>query len=86
MEIIPEDVTNIGRIDLTLKIGDNIYIFEFKMKDNQNPLQQIREKNYYVKYQGEQNQQTNQQKNIYLVGVEFDEEERNIASFEWEKI
>jgi 16S rRNA U516 pseudouridylate synthase RsuA-like enzyme len=53
------------------------------MKDNKNPLQQIREKEYYVKYQ---NQQTNQQKNIYLIGVEFDETERNITKFEWEKI
>jgi hypothetical protein len=49
------------------------------MKDNKNPLQQIQEKRYYVKYQKEQ-------KNIYLVGVEFDEEKRNIASFEWEKL
>jgi hypothetical protein len=79
LEIIAEDVTNRGRIDLTLKIGDNIYIFEFKIKDNKNPLQQIREKKYYVKYQEEQ-------KNIYLVGVEFDEEERNIKEFKWEKL
>ena len=57
-----------------------------KMKDNKNPLEQIREKKYYVKYQGKQNQQTNQQKNIYLVGVEFDENERNITNFEWEKV
>jgi hypothetical protein len=79
LEIIPEDVTNIGRIDLTLKIGENIYIFEFKMKDNNNPLEQIKQREYYVKYQKEQ-------KNIYLVGVEFDEEERNIAKFEWEEL
>ena len=81
LEIIPEDVTNVGRIDLTLKIGENIYIFEFKMKDNQNPLKQIHKKRYYVKYQEQL-----QQKNIYLIGVEFDEEKRNINKFEWEKV
>jgi hypothetical protein len=55
------------------------------MKDNQNPLEQIHKKRYYVKYQEKQNQQI-PHKNIYLVGVEFDETERNITSFEWEKI
>jgi CII-binding regulator of phage lambda lysogenization HflD len=79
LEIIAEDVTNKGRIDLTIKIENNIYIFEFKMKDNKDPLQQIKDREYYVKYQKEQ-------KDIYLIGVEFDEEKRNIDKFEWEKL
>ncbi len=79
LDIIAEDVTNRGRIDLTIKIENNIYILEFKMKDNKDPLQQIKVREYYVKYQ-------NEQKNIYLVGIEFDEEKRNIDKFEWEKI
>jgi hypothetical protein len=49
------------------------------MKDNKDPLQQIKDRRYYVKYQ-----QT--QKNIYLIGVEFDETKRNIDKFEWEKL
>ena len=44
LEIIPENVINIGQIDFTLKAGENIYIFEFKIT-NQDPLQQIKTKN-----------------------------------------
>jgi hypothetical protein len=78
LDIIAEDVTNRGRIDLTLKIGDNIYIFEFKVTE-EDPLKQIKEKRYFEKY-------LNEDKNIYLVGVTFDENERNIKEFKWEKI
>ena len=77
LEIIPEDVTNIGRIDLTLKAGENIYIFEFKTT-NQDPLQQIKTKKYYEKY-------LNENKNIYLIGIIFNEEQRNIEKFKWEQ-
>ena len=77
LEIIPEDVTNAGRIDLTIKMNDKIYIVEFKLKDKNNPLQQIKEKKYYQKYQA---------LSIYLIGIEFDTKTKNITSFEWEKI
>jgi len=43
------------------------------------PLQQIREKGYSEKYVGSQNQ-------IYLVGIIFNKNNRNISSFEWEKV
>jgi hypothetical protein len=78
LEIIPEDVTNRGRIDLTLKIANNIYILEFKVT-NEDPLKQIKEKKYYEKY-------LNEGKDIYLIGITFDEKERNITKFEWERI
>jgi ATP-dependent exoDNAse (exonuclease V) beta subunit len=80
IHIIGEDVTNRGRIDLTLFVEDKIYIVEFKMSSNtQPPLAQIQEKKYYQKYQ-------NQNKEIYLVGIVFDEKEKNIDNFIWEKI
>ncbi|SFV70662.1 protein of unknown function DUF1703 [hydrothermal vent metagenome] len=80
IKIIGEDVTNYGRIDITLFVEDTIYIVEFKMKENKmNALKQIKEKKYYEKY-------LYQNKQIYLVGVEFDEEIKNISSFEWEKV
>ena len=78
LNIIAEDVTNSGRIDLTIIIKENIYIFEFKTI-NEDPLKQIKEKRYYDKY-------LNQNKNIYLVGISFDEEKRNISKFEWERV
>jgi len=83
--IVAEDVTNSGRIDLTLLLKEQIYILEFKLssfkdkKTNNTALEQIKEKNYAKKYQ-------NQNKPIYLVGIEFDEDEKNISSFEWERV
>jgi hypothetical protein len=86
LHIIAEDVTSIGRIDLTIIINDKIYIIEFKMKSDKNPLTQIKEKRYYEKYQSPITNDQYTNKEIYLIGIEFDEEIRNISSFEWEKI
>ena len=77
LDIIAEDVTNLGRIDLTIKINNNIYIIEFKV-DEKDALKQIKEKNYTQKY-------LNEDKNIYLLGIEFSKEDKNISKFEWEK-
>lgn len=79
MNVIPEDTTNKGRIDLTITTDTNIFIFEFKMKINpKNALEQIKEKKYSEKY-------LNQNKEIFLIGIEFDENEKNISKFECEK-
>jgi hypothetical protein len=75
VEIIPEDVTNKGRIDLTLKVENKTYLFEFKVID-ENPLEQIKKMKYHEKYDGER----------YLVGIVFDPKERNGSRFEWEKV
>jgi hypothetical protein len=78
IKIIGEDVTNHGRIDLTMFVEDKIYIVEFKMKDNKtDALTQIKEKNYAQKY-------ISQKKEIYIVGMEFDEDEKNLSCFEYE--
>ncbi len=78
LDITGEDVTNKGRIDLTIKINDLIYILEFKV-GKEDALKQIKEKNYAQKYLKEE-------KTIYLVGINFDEKEKNISRFAWEKI
>ncbi|MEA1955372.1 MAG: ATP-binding protein [Campylobacterota bacterium] len=81
IRIIGEDVTNKGRIDLTCFIEDKIYIIEFKVdaKKEGEALEQIKNKKYTQKYltQGDE---------IYLVGIEFNSDERNIGFFEWESI
>ena len=77
LDIIGEDVTNRGRIDLTVKIDGKIYIVEFKV-GKENALEQIKQRGYASKYM-------NESKDIYLVGINFDEEKRNIAGFEWER-
>ncbi len=77
VELVAEDVTNKGRIDLTLKFDNAIYIIEFK-ENGKDALNQIKEKKYYEKYSAEN-------KPIYLIGIEFDKKERNIVNVDWEK-
>ncbi len=80
MNVIPEDTTNKGRIDLTVTTNTGVFIFEFKMKTNpKNALEQIKEKKYHEKY-------LHQNKKIFLVGIEFDEDEKNISMFECEEV
>lgn len=76
--IIGEDVTNKGRIDLTIILDNSIYIIEFKVDSKANVLEQIKEKKYYEKY-------INHNKDIYLVGINFDTDDKNIGVFEWER-
>ena len=79
------DITNRGRADLTLKFPENskVYIFEFKVTEDdksnsKKPLEQIREKRYFEKYDGVIQK-------IFLIGIEFSKVQRNIVSFEWEE-
>ncbi|NPA82586.1 MAG: hypothetical protein GXO31_08250, partial [Epsilonproteobacteria bacterium] len=78
VKIIAEDVTSRGRIDFTVFIKDKIYIFEFKVT-NEDLLSQIKKKRYYEKYLKEN-------KEIILVGIKFDEEEKNIKELVWERV
>ncbi len=82
VQTIAEDVTDKGRIDLTILAGERIYIIEFKVCRNgcaevNQALEQIRLRRYWEKYRSPG-------KTIYLVGIEFDEEKKNIARFDWE--
>ena len=77
LPIIAEDVTNRGRIDLTIKFKEKIYIIEFKVGDD-DALKQIKEKKYHQKYLNKDNE-------VYLIGINFDEDEKNISRFEWKK-
>ncbi len=79
LEITAEDVTSRGRIDLTIRIGGNIYILEFKVDAPGRALEQIKSKNYQRKYQ-------DRQANIYLIGIDFSSDEKNIVGFDWEQV
>ena len=71
---IAEDVTSQGKIDMTLMLDDSIVILEFKLTtqgDAQSALAQIKNQHYADKYRS-------QQKPIYLVGLSFDPEQRNV--------
>ncbi|MBN2824291.1 MAG: PD-(D/E)XK nuclease domain-containing protein [Campylobacterales bacterium] len=77
--IVGEDVTNKGRIDMTIKMTHAIYMLEFKVEGNHNALAQIKAKNYHQKYLSDNLP-------IFLVGIEFDKGERNISKMEWERV
>lgn len=83
LTLIAEDTTNKGRIDLTIVYDDNVYIIEFKVveidKEQTPALKQIEEKRYYEKY-------IRRYKDIYLVGIEFSRDNKNIQRFEWRKL
>jgi hypothetical protein len=77
-DIKAEDVTNGGRIDLSVFIDDKVYIFEFKVNQT-GALAQIKAKKYHERYLADYNE-------IYIVGVEFDSMQRNVVGYEWEQI
>lgn len=83
LNIIGEDVTSHGRIDLTILMDQAIYIFEFKVdhpdKPSDNALQQIKAKRYADKYLDAKNP-------IYQIGIHFGTEQKNITRFEWEQL
>ena len=68
---------------MTVFFEDRVYVLEFKvieMTETGSALSQIKEKKYYEKYEEIQNRK------IYLIGVEFSKENRNITNFEYEAI
>jgi hypothetical protein len=107
LDLIGEDATYKGRIDLTVKLDNKIFIIEFKLvdktqdKDNKKEggkktntaLQQIKNKRYYEKYLSTTTLTTfpptpkgEFKTEIYLIGVEFNPQERNIENFDWENL
>ncbi|SDE66759.1 ATP-binding protein [Desulfuromonas thiophila] len=79
LDLTAEDVTSKGRIDLSLRLDTAIYLIEFKVDGGGKALEQIRQRNYQQKYQG-------QGKPIYLIGIDFDSAERNLTAFDWEQV
>jgi len=82
LNVIAEDNTNKGQIDLSVFNQDSVYIVEFKVvedKEEPSALKQIKEKKYYEKYIGKYQE-------IYLIGIEFSKKDKNIVGFEWEKV
>jgi hypothetical protein len=80
LDVTAEDATSHGRIDMTVTLDNRVFIFEFKVVDiDRTPgtaLDQVRQKGYEDKYRGAG-------ADIYLIGMEFDRQERNVIRFEW---
>jgi hypothetical protein len=67
--------TNWGRVDCVLQTADVIYVIEFKLNDTKEAaLEQIHDKQYAQKYLGGD-------KEVVLLGVEFDQTKRNIGGW-----
>jgi PAS domain-containing protein len=80
--VVVEDATSVGKIDMTVFYEDRVYIMEFKVVELEGEgkaIAQLKEKRYWEKY-------TDKAGRIYLVGVEFSREARNIAGFDVEEV
>ena len=79
LNVIAEDVSSRGRVDLSIQLGANTYIIEFKVVKRKarsnSALQQIIRRGYATKYSG----------NVYQIGIEFSETHRNIVGFAWQR-
>ena len=82
LDIRIEDPTNQGRIDMTVLLHGQVFLFEFKVVES-NPagtaLQQIKNMGYADKYRS-------RGEPIHLIGIEFSKVSRNIVGFEVETL
>ncbi|MEI6804952.1 MAG: AAA family ATPase [Myxococcaceae bacterium] len=79
-EIMTEEKTNIGRIDVVFQTPTQVYIVELKMGQSaQKALKQIKERHYAQKY-------TLLNKPMMAVGLAFDPASKNIVDQAWEVI
>ena len=79
LNVIAEDASSRGRVDLSIQLGANTYIIEFKVvkrkSKTNSALRQIIQRDYATKYSG----------NVYQIGIEFSETRRNIVDFAWQR-
>ena len=81
LDIVVEDSSSRGRVDMTVRFNGNVYVFEFKVVEPAGKgaaMAPLREKGYADKYAhlGEP---------IHLIGVEFSSERRNVVAFAAER-
>lgn len=74
-----ESETNDGRIDAVVQTPKAIYIFEFKLDNDPTALSQIKEKEYFKKYLLDN-------RDIYIIGVNFDSVKGNLVGWADEKL
>ena len=77
-DIAVEESSSHGRLDMAVRTGGHVYLFEFKVAEMSPPgsaLAQLQERDYAAKYRGSGEP-------IHLIGVEFSRQTRNITAFE----
>jgi hypothetical protein len=78
LDIVPEDSSNAGRLDMAVRFNGQVYLFEFKVVELEpegRALQQIKDQGYADKYRA-------LGLPIHLIGVEFSREQRQVVGFE----
>ncbi len=74
-----ESHTNDGRIDAVAETDKYVFIFEFKLDNDETALSQIKEKKYYKQYELSK-------KKIFLNGVTFSTEKGQIIDWQTEEV
>ena len=78
LDIVVEDSSSYGRLDMAVRFNGNVYLFEFKVVElaaEGVAMAQLKQKRYADKYR-------DRGEPIHLVAVEFSRETRNLVAFE----
>ena len=78
LDVVVEDSSSRGRLDMAVRFNDNVYLFEFKVVElapKGGAMAQLQAKGYADKYRAAGQP-------IHLIAVEFSKESRNIVAFE----
>ena len=77
LDIVPEEASNAGRLDMAVRFNGQVYLFEFKVVELEPEgaaLEQIKGRGYADKYR-------DRNEPIHLIGVEFSREQRKVVGF-----
>ncbi len=79
LDLVAEDATHRGRLDLAVRLREAVFLIEFKVVDQPtgSAIAQLRARGYADKYRASG-------KAVHLIGVEFSRTERNIVAFDVE--
>lgn len=81
-DVVPEDTSSQGRLDMAVRLPDAVWLFEFKIVDDEpdgSALRQIKDRGYADKYRGDG-------RPVHLVGVEFSKARRNVVALDAETV
>ena len=82
LDITVEDSTSHGRVDMALRFGGRVYLLEFKVVELAREgaaLAQLKARGYADKYRASGEP-------VYLIGVEFSKDSRNLTAFTAERV
>lgn len=78
LDIVADDVSNLGQCDLAIRFADRVYLFEFKVIKGRAPtgeaLRQLLESNYAARYRDDKT-------DVVLIGIEFSHTKRQVVGW-----